>query len=135
MLFRALLELHFDADTMQEMIVPLAAELTVGLFAPYHWIAYRRYRALEPEPEAEPPAIRKRVSLLSPDDGGELARAVEGALGGPSETSSAGRTPTPTRPRRTQSNSPASRATWRNPPARNALLMPQGDSLRVISHD
>ncbi len=134
MLFRALLELHFDADTMQEMIVPLAAALTVGLFAPYHWIAYRRYRALEPEPEEEPPAIRKRVSLLVPDDGGELARAVEGALGGAVNVirwaDADAYTPTPDAEQLARIAREVAESA-----GENALLMPQGDSLRVISHD
>ena len=83
-ILRDLLDAEMSVDTIRDLTPVLGTALTAALFLPYHWGIYRAGQAFQPEsPPEESPTVRKRVTILSADDGSALTEAIEESLGYP----------------------------------------------------
>ncbi len=134
-ILRDLLDADVSLETMRDLAPAMGAALTAALFLPYHWAIYRDSQAYLPDSRSEKPAIvRKRVTILTPDRDSALAAGIGDALG-----------------------YAVREARWSDPEAfapsldteemariadeisqsdgSSVLLIPEGDGLRVISHD
>ena len=69
-------------DTLRDIRVPIEIIVAAAIFLPYYVMVYRQDR--QAEPEAVEPVTRRRrkeVSMLVSEDGNELVRNLEAALG------------------------------------------------------
>ena len=78
---RDLLAVDLSIGTLRDLTSALAVVLATAVILPPHWIIYRKDRELEPDTESPEPPVRKHVTLLTPEGGGDLVRAIEEALG------------------------------------------------------
>ena len=69
-------------STLRDIRVPIDIIVAAAIFLPYYFMVYRQDRQAEPE-TLEPVARRRRkeVSILVSEDGNELVRNLEAALG------------------------------------------------------
>ena len=131
-LFRDALEGDLSMDTLRSSREAIDVIVAAAIFLPYYWIVYVRDQRESPPEEDAPP--RKAVSLLANDEGAVFMRGLETALGYRLEL---------LRWADEDAAFPALSAEQlhdlaeevADAPGRNVLLVPHGDTLRVLSYD
>ena len=137
---RDLLDASLSLDTLNDLSEPVAIIAAAATFLPYYWGVYRQDQdampELEPEPvatTAEPQAGRKPVTLLA-SDGGALAAQLQAALGYEVSVLQWADADAATS---TLSDEEAAELVQAIADASGSyvLLIPDGERLRVLSHD
>ena len=144
MFLRDLLEVSLSLSTLDDMAEPIAIIAAAAAFLPYYWSVYRQDQdaapdiALEdsivrPKP-VEGQAPRKQVTLLAPADANALVRQIQEAVGYDIDTlrwadADAGA------PALTDEACVQIARSISGAPGRYILIIPDGDQLRVLSHD
>ncbi len=145
-LLRDLLELSLTLDTVNSVADPIAVIAAVAAFLPYYWSIYRQDQQDVPEsaasqedaPVSSEPAEKQRptkmITLLASADSGTLAQRIEDALNCDVNvlrwTDANAFTPALTDAELTLL---AQRVA--DTAGEHILLIPDGDRLRVLSHD
>ena len=135
---RDLLDVSLSLETLNDMTAPIAIIAAAATFLPYYWAVYRQDQEALPEAEIEPaPAagqsIHKPVTLLA-TDGSELAARLQDALGYQvsqlqwADANAA-------QPTLTEEECAEIARLIADAPGSYILLIPDGDSLRILSHD
>ena len=135
---RDLLDVSLSLETLNDMTAPIAIIAAAATFLPYYWAVYRQDQEALPEAEIEPPpaarqSIHKPVTLLA-TDGSELATRLQDALGYQvsqlqwADANSA-------QPTLTEEECAEIARLIADAPGSYILLIPDGDSLRILSHD
>jgi hypothetical protein len=73
------LDAGLSLETLRDITTPVSVIVAALVFLPYYWGVYQQDREAGPEAGAAP--VRKDVSVLVGQDGGEFVRRLEAALG------------------------------------------------------
>ena len=135
---RDLLDVSLSLDTINDMATPIAVIAAAATFLPYYWTIYRQDQAAAPEvePELAPAAgqsIRKPVTLLA-TDGSALAAQLSAAIGY-EVNSLRWADVNAAQPTLTGEESAEIAQLIADAPGSYILIVPDGDNLRVLSHD
>ena len=144
MFLRDLLEVSLSLGTLGDMVEPIAIIAAAAAFLPYYWTVYRQDQDAAPEimledspvisdpVEGQPP--RKPVTLLAADDANALVGQIQDALGYDIETLRWADTDV-VMPALTDEACAQVAQSIADAPGRYILLIPDGEQLRVLSHD
>ena len=157
MFLRDLLDVSLSLGTLDDMSAPIAVIAAAAAFLPYYWAVYRDDQdaapkiALEdatasPEPPVEGRAVsvrgepvepqlpRKQVTLLAPADADALVARIQDALGYDIDTLAWADTEVTT-PTLTDEECAQLVQSIADAPGGYVLLIPDGGTVRVLSHD
>ncbi len=136
-----LFDLSLSLDTVNDMVEPVAIIAAAAAFLPYYWGVYRQGQDAAPdiEPEsvleaAEGQLPRKQVTLLAAVDADALVTQIQSALGYDIDTlpwadSDAAM------PALTDEECAQLAQSIADAPGSYVLLIPDGEGVRVLSHD
>lgn len=141
---RDLLDFSFSLGTIDDMVEPIAIIAAAAAFLPYYWAVYRQDQnaasEVAPEPaspvvpsDAEGQPARKHVTLLT-TDGDALAQRIRDALGYDFEVLRWADADA-AMPALTDEECARIARAIVDAPGSRALLIPDGETVRVLSHD
>ena len=143
MFLRDLLDVALSLETLSDMTAPIAIIAAAAAFLPYYWSVYLQDRDAAPEvapaPAVHPEAAegrlpRKEVTLLAAADGEPLMRQIQDALGYEISVVRWADADAATPALTDEACAQVAQAVADAEGSR-ALLIPDGNSLRVLSHN